>query len=69
MHFQVLRSCGLRHSVTDILSVFIVAIPFGKIADQVGRKTVFILSIVGLIAGTTWILVVGMCAKFDLDMV
>ena len=44
----------------NTIEVFLVAIPFGKVADSIGRKKVFALSIAGLIAGTTWILVVCM---------
>lgn len=58
-------SCG---SFDEIGLVFIVAIPYGKIADQIGRKTVFVLSIVGLIAGTGWILVVCMYVNAPNDI-
>ncbi|TAQ85799.1 hypothetical protein B7494_g5856 [Chlorociboria aeruginascens] len=42
----------------DTLPVFLVAVLFGKLADRVGRKIVLFLTVVGLIGGTLWILLV-----------
>ena len=38
--------------------VFFVALPFGRLADHIGRAKVFALSIAGLTLGTVWILVI-----------
>lgn len=45
-------------NLTDARKDFLVALPFGKIAYRVDCKTVFVMSVVGRIAGTDWITVV-----------